>query len=135
MSASTERRKRNEKAFRTLRRKQAKISGRKPVRDPQYLAYIRSHACILCDDAIERRVFVDGKPYRQETRTEAAHVGEIRGIGQKCADNLTIPLCARHHRTGKDSHHVMGKRFWAHHGINLKAVVEGLMQRYFGEAT
>lgn len=129
MSASTERRKANERAFRTLRRKQGKIAGRQPERDEKYLAFIRRQPCILCDDAMERRAFVDGVPYRQETHTEAAHAGE-RGFRQKCSDRETIPLCVRHHRTGKDSHHVLGKRFWGHHDINREAVIAGYNKLY-----
>jgi len=62
-------------------------------------------------------------------RVEAAHVGE-HGLGQKCSDRETVPLCATHHRTGKDSHHVLGKKFWAHHGLNRDAIVKDLNRLY-----
>ncbi len=128
-AASTARRKANERANKRERQRHARISGRQPERDPRYLAFIRRQACILCDDAMEKRTFIDGIPYRQETHTEAAHVGE-RGLRQKCSDRETIPLCVRHHRTGKDSHHVLGKRFWSHHEMNRDAVIAGYNKLY-----
>ena len=80
------------------------------VQNPEYLDFIRRWGCVLattgdCVGAVE-----------------AAHVGD-RGLGQKCRDQETIPLCGYHHRTGPDSQHVMGKRFWEHHGINRTELV------------
>ncbi len=94
----------------------------KGLKDKPYLAFIHLRACLICDDMIERRVFVDGIPYRQTSRTEAAHVGN-RGLSQKCPDREAIPLCAHHHRTGKDSQHVLGKKFWEFHGFERDAVI------------
>ena len=65
----------------------------------------------------------------QITPTEAAHIGE-RGLGHKCSDRETIPLCAEHHRTGPESHHVLGKSFWKHHGLNKDALVKELNRFY-----
>jgi len=65
----------------------------------------------------------------QTTPTEAAHVGE-RGLGQKCSDRETIPLCAAHHRTGPESHHVLGKKFWQHHGLDRDEIVAELNRLY-----
>lgn len=73
--------------------------------NPEYLDYIRQWPCAL--DATGECV----------GHVEAAHVGD-RGLGQKSKDEETIPLCAGHHRTGPESHHVLGKRFWEHHGMN-----------------
>lgn len=56
---------------------------------------------------------------------EAAHVGP-RAFGRKSADEETIPLCGEHHRTGKDAHHVLGRKFEAHHGIDFKIVIARL---------
>lgn len=102
----------------------ARSARSKGLKDKAYLAFIRSQPCILCDERIEWRAFINGIPYRQTSLTEAAHVGE-RGLSQKCSDRETIPLCCAHHRTGKDSHHVLGKQFWEHHQINKEAVISG----------
>src|SRR5690348_9289800 len=79
------------------------------VRDPKYLEWIRGFCCIVCwlAGTGEWEAFcaephdVYGKAVDQTSPTEAAHVGE-RGLGQKCSDRETIPLCAAHHRMGKD---------------------------------
>jgi hypothetical protein len=63
------------------------------------------------------------------SRTEAAHVG-VRGLGQKSSDRSAIPLCAEHHRLGRDSHHRLGKRFWEHHGLDRDALIAELNRRY-----
>jgi len=46
---------------------------------------------------------------RTTRAVEAAHTGP-RGLSQKSSDLCAIPLCARHHRTGKDSYHKLGHR-------------------------
>lgn len=59
---------------------------------------------------------------------EAAHTGP-RGLGQKSPDESCIPLCAEHHRTGRDAIHVLGPRqFDEYHGI----VVVDLVRRLNG---
>ena len=100
-----------------MKRTPLKRRGKRPIRraggavqNPDYLDFIRQCWCVLtatgdCVGAVE-----------------AAHVGD-RGLGQKCRDQETIPLCGYHHRTGPDSQHVMGKRFWDHHGINRPDLV------------
>lgn len=54
--------------------------------------------------------------------TEAAHVGD-RGLGQKCSDIEAVPLCGEHHRTGKEAHHVLGKRFWEYHRLGRELMI------------
>ncbi len=98
--------------LRPLRRK-----NRKP--DKEYLEFIRSLPCWVC------RIW--GDP--QTSRTEVAHVGE-RGLGTKCPDNETVPLCVAHHRTGKESYHVLGKGFWRRHGLNKRVVLAKLQFKY-----
>jgi len=69
-------------------------------------------------------------PYiAQHTRTEAAHVGD-RGLGQKCSDRETIPLCAEHHTQGRDSYHKLGKKFWEHHGLDRFELIARLNAMY-----
>src|SRR5579862_8878109 len=64
----------------------------KPARSAAYLAWIRTQPCLICG----------------RTRwIEAAHTG-LRGPAQKSSDYSAIPLCAAHHRTGRDSYHRLG---------------------------
>lgn len=102
----------------------ARSKRSKGLKDPVYLAWMRRQSCLLCNDAIEKRTFVGGMPYRQMCQTEAAHVGQ-RGLSQKCSDHDTIPLCAWHHRISRESHHRLGKLFWGFHGINRRLVIAG----------
>lgn len=119
-----------------MKRTPLKRRGQKPVRragnaaqNPAYLDFIRQWPCVLkatedCAGPVE-----------------AAHVGD-RGLGQKCRDEEAIPLCGHHHRTGPDSHHVLGKRFWENHGINrdellqmFQGIFEGTLRDYLSVAT
>ncbi len=95
-------------------RKKRSEPRRGPVKDPAYLEWIRTQPCCICE-----RLGV-----LQEGSTEAAHVGD-RGLGQKCSDLEALPLCAwGHHRVGPYSIHVLGKRFWAHHGLDREALIQ-----------
>lgn len=76
--------------------------------DPKFLAFLRTCRCCVCA----------AKGLEQTTPTEAAHSGP-RGLGMRCPDRQSIGLCAEHHRTGRDAQHVLGKRFAAHHGIDI----------------
>lgn len=60
---------------------------------------------------------------------EVAHVGD-RGYGRKCSDLGTLPICTDHHRIGKYSAHVLGKRFYEHHGLNKQALIEHYQAEY-----
>jgi len=88
----------------------------KPTRNLRYLAWIRTLPCLV----------------RGRTRgVKAAHTGP-HGVGQKPPDTSAVPLCARHHRTGRDSYHKLGPRaFERHHGLDLRAIVAGLTERPF----
>jgi len=83
----------------------------KPTRDSRYLAWIRTFPCLVCG----------------ATRgIEASHTGP-RGLGQKSPDSSAIPLCSKHHRTGKDSYHKLGARRFAEvHNLDIPAVVRRL---------
>lgn len=83
----------------------------KPVRNPEYLKWIRTLPCAVC---------------RVTRGVEAAHTGP-HGLGQKSSDLSAIPLCARHHRTGPDSYHTLGPRKFAEaHRLNVPAIVARL---------
>lgn len=119
-------RKINEAANKSERRRWKRIKGIAPARDRVYREWIASLLCVACE----------ANPFRrtrgiQLTETQCAHVGPTRGIGQKCSDYETIPLCRYHHERGyKFSHHTLGKRFWAHHGIDRDAIIAALNQAY-----
>jgi hypothetical protein len=87
----------------------------KPSRDPDYLAFVRSLPCCVCGS---RRSI------------EAHHTGP-RGLSQKSSDFSAIPLCAViHHRLGKHSYHVLGRRaFEEHHKISVAQIVHRLNDR------
>ena len=86
----------------------------KPPRSRTYLAWIRTLPCAVCG----------------ETRgIEASHTGP-HGLGQKSSDYSTIPLCARHHRSGVDSYHKLGPRkFSQRHDLDIPALVRLLNQK------
>ena len=83
----------------------------KPARDQRYLAWIRSLPCVVC--GITRGI-------------EAAHTGP-HGLGQKSPDTSAIPLCVKHHRTGKDSYHRLGPRTFSDvHNLDIAGIVRRL---------
>ena len=86
----------------------------KPQRSRPYLAWIRTQPCCVCGS---RR------------NIEASHTGP-HGLGQKSPDSSVIPLCQRHHRTGKDSYHRLGpRRFSEAHNLDIPAIVRRLNAR------
>src|SRR5947208_7204919 len=87
------------------------MASPKPARNPRYLAWIRTHPCVVC--GASRGI-------------EASHTG-LHGIGQKSPDSSAIPLCAKHHRTGNDSYHRLGPRkFSKTHNLDIPAIVRRL---------
>jgi hypothetical protein len=83
----------------------------KPIRHPGYLQWIRTLPCSVC---------------RTTRAVEAAHTGP-HGLSQKSSDLCTIPLCAKHHRTGDDSYHKLGPRKFAEvHQLSILAIVARL---------
>jgi len=83
--------------------------GVKPVRDPKYLAFLRTFPCVVCCG----------------TRwIEAAHFG-AHGTSQKASDLDALPLCRAHHQTGKHARHKIGPvRFAAMHCLDVPALQE-----------
>jgi hypothetical protein len=83
----------------------------KPKRNPRYLAWIRTQPCLVCGS---------------RGGIEAAHTGP-RGLGQKSPDTSAIPLCPKHHRTGRDSYHRLGPRQFARvHQLDVESAVRRL---------
>ena len=87
---------------------------KKTGRDPAYLDFIRSLPCVCCFN---------------HRGIESAHVGE-RGLSQRCPDREAIPLCKWHHTEGPESHHRLGKRFWAKWNLNRDELIAQLQSRY-----
>jgi hypothetical protein len=53
-------------------------------------------------------------------------------LGQKSPDSSAIPLCAKHHRTGKDSYHKLGPRKFAElYSLDIPAIVGRLNLKPF----
>lgn len=83
----------------------------KPARSHHYLAWIRTLPCVVCGST---------------QGIEASHTGP-HGLGQKSSDYSAIPLCARHHRTGRDSYHKLSPRKFSEvHNLDLRAIVSRL---------
>lgn len=89
-------------------------------KDPEYLRFIRSQPCLICS----RRGLI------QLSETNAHHHGP-RGLGQKVPDRHTLPLChVEHHQYGKESVHVMGRRWAEYHGIDPQAEFDRLSREF-----
>ncbi len=131
---------------------------RKPTRklpgysDPEYLAWLKQWPCYVCLmqavarlktsplEAVQRGVRAG---FRDTTTmfelpcavVDVAHIG-VRGRGQRCKDRDTMPLGAWHHREktcpggGPESHHSLGKKFWAFHGLDREEVIATLNRLY-----
>lgn len=106
--------------------------------DPAYLAWIRTLPCLVCSMAVygcswifspEAELIFETAPVARIRISEAAHVG-VRGLGSKSDDTETVPLCPRHHRTGNDAHHALGKWFWLYHNLDREVIVAALQRRY-----
>lgn len=95
--------------------------------DIDYKAWIATLPCIVCVRGVIEMLQI--APFTWIARSEAAHVGD-RGLGQKSSDRETIPLCMQHHRTGKDAAHVIGKRFWIHHGLDRVKLIAEFNREY-----
>ncbi len=113
--------------------KKRKSARRGRVLNPAYLLFVRQFACVVCYGG--KLCMPDSLMYPiwQDSRTEAAHVGD-RGLGQKCSDEEALPLCATgHHREGKYSAHVLGKNFFAFHRLDRDKLIAEMQRRFTKE--
>ncbi len=110
-------------------RKRRPGKRRGSLKDRAYLAWLHELPCVVC--ILPWKLWLSGVVYSnvQTSATEAAHVG-TRGLGQKCSDRETIPLCGACHRTGRDSQHVLGKKFFQHHGLDKDKIIAELNRLY-----
>lgn len=125
------------KALRPKRRRANPRRGR--VCDEKYLAFIRELPCVVCVGFERFLRLLNGThtwgdvAYAMEhpsySPIEAAHSGP-HGISQKADDDTALPLCCQHHRTGRDSYHVIGRRFFEHHWIDRGRLLTELRNRF-----
>lgn len=106
-----------------ISRKRAGPPRKGRLLDPQYLDWIRAQQCVICA--------LNGPP-PSWADVEAAHIGR-RGLGQKCSDHETIPLCAYYHRISNRSAHATGANFWDIHSLDRQILIAGYRQRYLEE--
>jgi hypothetical protein len=117
-----------------LKRKPRK---KQPGDDPKYRDWIATLPCLICGklaglagDVSMLEFLICSLLTRQKSRTEAHHAGD-HGYAQLPPDRTCIPLCAEHHRTGKDAAHgPLGKNFWKHHDIDRDAMIAALNSAY-----
>jgi hypothetical protein len=85
--------------------------------DGEYLDWIRTLPCSV--------------PGCRRRNIEAHHAGD-HGMSQLPPDRTAIPLCGfvGHHNFGKHSAHVLGRRFWAFHGIDRDDLIAHLNRKY-----
>lgn len=81
-----------------------------PTRSPAHLAFIRSLPCIVCF---------------RERNIEAAHVGR-RGMGQKCSDLETLPMCNTHHR---EQHRIGLRQFQRSYELDVPELLAMLQEK------
>lgn len=84
-------------------------------KDKAYLSWVHEQPC---------SVYFCGSKW-----IEAHHAG-VRGLMQKASDRTAVSLCSWHHRLGPESVHVLGKRFWAHHGLDRDKIIDELNARF-----
>ena len=80
------------------------------MNNPEYLEFIREQRCIIC----------------HSSPCEPHHV-DTGGVGMKCSDYLTVPLCWTHH---KEIHRIGKQTFVEKHRINLYHCISQLMVRW-----
>jgi hypothetical protein len=82
----------------------------RPVRDPRYLAWIRTLPCSV------------GGCRR---RSEANHTG-AKGLSQRASDWRAIPTCSVHHR---EYHRIGRHKFEQRYGVDIEALIARLNQK------
>lgn len=82
-----------------------------PSRSRAHLAFVRTLPCCVCG----------------RTRgVEAAHASGSRGMGQKCSDLDTMPLCRLHH---EEQHRIGWPRFIQVYELDVPAILAELRER------
>lgn len=108
------------KKFKAARKEWRVVKGVAPGRDEEYKAWIRDQKCFIC-------AMLD---MPQKSRTEAAHVGAVRGLGQKAPDDSCVPACSDHHTRSPLSLHRLQLRVWDWLGISREVIIARYQRAY-----
>jgi len=89
------------------------LNKTKKYRNIKYLQWVSERPCLLC----------------MSDPCQAHHIttAELRGFGQKVSDNLTIPICYKHHHL---LHMTGEKTFWSKLGIDPKPLTKIFFSAY-----
>jgi hypothetical protein len=115
--------------------KRSNLKRRAPRRKPgdvdrEYVEWIKTLPCVACFLKLWGWEQLLSMAEPGIIMSEAHHAGD-HPYARRAADRTCIPLCGfEHHREGPDSAHKLGKRFWAHHGIDRDALIRELNERY-----
>ena len=82
----------------------------KVPRDKKYLMWLKDQPCLI-------------KGCSEPQDTVIYHHMINEGVGIKCSDYLTVPLCYKHH-LGSEAVHSGRERFEKRHGVNLQVEAE-----------
>ena len=86
--------------------------------DKNYLSLVRSLPCLHCGMEPSEAAHL---------RLSSAAYGKTSGLGKKPDARWVLPLCAEHHRLGRNAQHNQGERqFWEALGINPLATCVAL---------
>jgi hypothetical protein len=99
--------------------KRERPRDQRPGMDPEHLANIRKLPCCLCG---ERRMISPHHLRSGPARKE-------RGLGLKCTDRHTVPVCIPHHAEIERAGSRNEIAYFAGHGIDCHALAEGLWVR------
>ncbi len=114
------------KAAKAARPKSPK-ADRGRVKDPAYLAWIRTLPCAVAGPDCH------GPVEAAHVRYSDAAVGRVNaGLQVKPSDRpWSLPLCRRHHREGPKAQHAGAERaWWLSHGIDASVLCLALSKRY-----
>lgn len=75
------------------------IPKTKPVIDDAYRAWISSMPCCICYRRSHK--LYPQTAFVYPSQSQCHHI-EAGGMGTKCSDHLTVPLCWKHHRQAHD---------------------------------
>lgn len=79
----------------------------KPIRDPEYLEFIRSQPCIVCQS------YPPSEPHHLQAKGHG-------GRGRKTDDIRTLPLCHKHHY---EMHFCGRETFATKYGVDYERVL------------
>lgn len=127
----------NNRAAKKIRQGWGEIKNIRPAKDEDYKEWIRHLPCLVtlwrigrCGTMAELVELAYKRRSTLHRLSECAHVGDNKGMRQKCSDRETIPLTDWFHREGPESHHKLPRTFFEHHGLNRDEIVVELNKLY-----